>query len=773
VVYLFWCGEKRKGKKRKVETRGKVFAVAITVMLLIALTINVVAAGSPTKVRVTPEKQEVELNTSATPSKMELNTSGPMAFPVERVLNVMSYDDAVAENAYCWDIPGGGFAVRFTPPSYPAEIITAKICFWPAMPDVDHEEFAVYVYDDDGPGGEPYTCLGGPIYHTATDWGWCDVDLSGLGISIASGDFYIFYEQLTYYPDCEALCYDINLPLYGRSWDYAGSWTLVPHENYMIRCVVNETSIESSWTFMVYLDGDNNLESAGIDDFLEMSSVGSSSDVNIVVQFDRIPYYDSRYDNWVTCKRFHITSGMTPTPANAISDLGECNMGDPNTLKDFVTWAMTYFPADNYALILWNHGSGWKKWVPWDTEVGRGVCWDETNGGDYLTLQETGQAMTGKYVQLLGYDACFMHMVEVVYQVKANARISVGSEDSEPNDGWPYDTILADLNATPVMTPHTLGAVIVQRYIASYGSAGSATQSAVDNSDFSGLVTAVDNLAQALITEINAGNWTQVQQARSETELIYYPYYIDLYHFAQKIQTYVPGAASEAQAVMANLGIAVYAEANGSWAPNEHGLSIYYPLDEASYSASYSTTAFAIDTLWNEFLMKYYTPPPEITSYAPESPVNDLEGVTRTFSIAINQIVDVIWQINGSTVQTNASVTEATYTNTSAVNGTWNVSAIVTNANGTDMQTWTWTVTSPCFIATAAYGTPLHEDITVLRDFRDEYLMTNLAGRAFVKAYYTMSPPIAEGIRDKECLRTAVRTGFVKPAVYITRIFVG
>jgi hypothetical protein len=124
---------------------------------------------------------------------------------------------------------------------------------------------------------------------------------------------------------------------------------------------------------------------------------------------------------------------------------------------------------------------------------------------------------------------------------------------------------------------------------------------------------------------------------------------------------------------------------------------------------------------------------------------------------------------------TEQGVTEASYTNMSAAIGTWNVSAIVANANGTDTQTWIWTVEekpTPCFIATAAYGTPLHEDIDVLRDFRDEYLMTNPIGRTFVKVYYTTSPPIADVIREHEGLRTIVREGVVKPLVYISRWFV-
>ena len=79
---------------------------------------------------------------------------------------------------------------------------------------------------------------------------------------------------------------------------------------------------------------------------------------------------------------------------------------------------------------------------------------------------------------------------------------------------------------------------------------------------------------------------------------------------------------------------------------------------------------------------------------------------------------------------------------------------------------------SPCFIATAAYGTPLHEDIDVLRDFRDERLMTNPLGRTFVKIYYETSPPIADALREHEGLRTAVREGLIKPLVYISRVFV-
>lgn len=161
---------------------------------------------------------------------------------------------------------------------------------------------------------------------------------------------------------------------------------------------------------------------------------------------------------------------------------------------------------------------------------------------------------------------------------------------------------------------------------------------------------------------------------------------------------------------------------------------------------------------------------PNITSATPSTPVSDYEGGTRTYSIAVKQTVTVSWQINGTEAHTNESVTEASYTNTSAVVGTWNVSAIARNENGSDMQTWIWTVEVPssCHIATATYGTPLHEDINILRDFRDEVLMTNPVGTAFVSAYYRTSPPIADALRGNDRLRSATRLTLIAPLVSLS-----
>ncbi len=76
-----------------------------------------------------------------------------------------------------------------------------------------------------------------------------------------------------------------------------------------------------------------------------------------------------------------------------------------------------------------------------------------------------------------------------------------------------------------------------------------------------------------------------------------------------------------------------------------------------------------------------------------------------------------------------------------------------------------------CFIATAAYGTPFERNVELLREFRDKYLLTNIAGRRFVSLYYRLSPPVAHFITEHGYLRSAVRTALL-PAVGIAALFI-
>jgi len=76
-------------------------------------------------------------------------------------------------------------------------------------------------------------------------------------------------------------------------------------------------------------------------------------------------------------------------------------------------------------------------------------------------------------------------------------------------------------------------------------------------------------------------------------------------------------------------------------------------------------------------------------------------------------------------------------------------------------------VGSPCFVATAAYGTSTAEELDTLRAFRDEVLLQNSIGSSLVALYYDVSPPLADFISEHGVLRTFVRDFFVEPLVWL------
>jgi hypothetical protein len=370
------------------------------------------------------------------------------------------------------------------------------------------------------------------------------------------------------------------------------------------------------WTVMVYLDADNNLESAGIDDINEMEVVGSTADVNIVVQVDRIPYSvldsnnegyadDTSNGDWTNTRRYYITQDYDPYTINSqlISNLGELNMGHPSTLINFAKWAVTNYPAKKYLLVIWNHGGGFRS-----TGLAKDIAWDETSGGDKITMSELEYALSaisikmGKNIDIVGMDACFMAMTEVAYQIKDYADFLVASEESEPNDGWPYDTILAQLAANPTVSPTQLAYDIIIRYIYSYTVSDNVTLSKIHLSNMDTLASQLSDMALAIMNDTLTSPNNYISAALSSQ---YYGDwdFIDLYDFCNKIYAYSNNAQVRSMAV----GIKQTLTSSVGWAYNGYqvnksrGLSIYFPY--TAYDSYYNNTNFAQDTWWDEMLL--------------------------------------------------------------------------------------------------------------------------------------------------------------------------
>jgi hypothetical protein len=203
---------------------------------------------------------------------------------------------------------------------------------------------------------------------------------------------------------------------------------------------------QAKWTVMVYMSGDNNLEDYIVRDLeLELAALGSTPNVQVTALADRGPGYDKSRGDWQTTKLFHPTQGMVADAASAVADWGERNMGDPQTLRDFVTWSKTNYPADRYALYFWGHGWGWHpSWTMEDASH---------NGGDGLDPHEVAsvQGALG-FIDVVGYDACNMAQIEILELWNGYATAVTGSQEFVNMDGIEYDVVLSQLNANPAMT---------------------------------------------------------------------------------------------------------------------------------------------------------------------------------------------------------------------------------------------------------------------------------------------------------------------------------
>ena len=413
------------------------------------------------------------------------------------------------------------------------------------------------------------------------------------------------------------------------------------------------------WTVMVYLAGDNNLDSAGVADLQEMKTIGSTDQVSIVAQFDRSGAKR-------TTNRYLLRKGSA-LPEDLVTALGETNTGDPAVLRDFVAWAVTTHPAKHYMLVIWNHGSGWDDSNLYagdyfsgatppvirkgktivapagPTSVGpvrmgivraaikrarrslfqptvasmaasRAIAFDD-QAEDFLDNIELKRVLAEirrrckRKIDVLGFDACLMSMVEVAYQLRDSVGLTCGSEEEEPNEGWPYDAILKALTARPSMAPAELAKIIVNRYMASYQPRDRVTLAAVNLARIGALADAVNRLGRVLVPLVkDRGVRDAIIALRSQVQEYTAPYdqYCDLADLCDLLARRVkdPGLGQACAAARAVLNNAVIASgAKGAKVAHSHGISIYFP--KKTVSRQYATLDFAKRGGWAAFVDAY------------------------------------------------------------------------------------------------------------------------------------------------------------------------
>lgn len=362
----------------------------------------------------------------------------------------------------------------------------------------------------------------------------------------------------------------------------------------------------AKWTFLVFLNAANDLQRFGPLNVNQMEMVGSSQDVNIVVQWKQANCVTCGSPDWVGTRRYYITRDNNPTQVTSpvVQELGQnVDMGDWRELRNFIVWAQERYPAERYALVVWNHGAGWR--ITRDNKLGkipRSVSIDDHTRNEIQVWQLPQALNVNPQVDMLIFDASLMQMIEVAYEVRNATSIMVGSEESPPGEGYVYNAFLVDLVGNPGITPAQFGAKIVQRTFEQYGYNGDNTQSAVDLSKMETVKDRLNDFALRLLAR-GPSEPDLVRDARQNAESYAYPENKDLWDYADRIAngTGFADLRTAARGLQSAIESAVIANEAGRLNRNSHGLSVYVPTPTA-YLTSYANLAITRVTSWDEWL---------------------------------------------------------------------------------------------------------------------------------------------------------------------------
>lgn len=233
-----------------------------------------------------------------------------------------------------------------------------------------------------------------------------------------------------------------------------------------------------TWLIEWYLCG-TDLETrsgSATGDFQELLNVKLPANVKVLIQTGGASQWQNNFVSSGATERYlYDENGL-----QRLVSLDDADMGDVNTLADFLRYSKENFQADHRVLVFWDHGGGSVS----------GICFDERTK-NFLSLNDLRTAFTSVYepstdnppFEIIGFDACLMATYETVNALDGITRYVTASEEVEPGSGWNYTGWVGELAANPAMGGAKLGKIICDTYYSSCesnGRAKTATLSVID-----------------------------------------------------------------------------------------------------------------------------------------------------------------------------------------------------------------------------------------------------------------------------------------------------
>ena len=295
-----------------------------------------------------------------------------------------------------------------------------------------------------------------------------------------------------------------------------------------------------NWTILMYMCADNDLDLTAINQIIELEKEGSTQQVNVLVYVDFTSTTGTPGSGAFTYNITQAPQGTSIQSESLNTSLPtEPNMGDPSTLLEFIRFGQNYSEAENYLLVLWDHGTGYL-----------GVCMDETSGNDRLLPHEIALALENETIDpidVVAFDASFMGQLELAYEIQNGTDLLVFSENYIPQRGFPYSTILHSLNLIPNSSPLALCKEIVDRYVLAYSQGGEYATfypdgisdlclSVINTTNINNLVYWFNETIEWLLNPgVLTTNYSIISGARGTTQHFAIPRFIDLWDFSNQL----------------------------------------------------------------------------------------------------------------------------------------------------------------------------------------------------------------------------------------------
>lgn len=337
---------------------------------------------------------------------------------------------------------------------------------------------------------------------------------------------------------------------------------------------------DGSWAVYWYLCG-SDLETNGgfaTTDLSEMMEVQLPENVNVVIQTGGAAVWQNDQMDPEKLQRWLYNSeGL-----QLIEEQDTANMGDAQTLYEFLAFANENYPADKVVVTFWNHGGGSVS----------GAAFDELHGLDSLNLAEMYQAFDAVWpadaehpaLELVGFDTCLMATVDVASTFQNFAKYLVASEEVEPGNGWLYSGWLGALAENTDMDGAALGTAICDTYYQGCEAVGTQDQTTLSVTDLSRLeplLEAYESFGQEALAAAaeDPGFFAELGRAAARSENYGgntreqgYTNMVDLGHLARQTAWMLPSA----QRVCDALTDCVIYQVGGPYRAEATGLSCYY-----------------------------------------------------------------------------------------------------------------------------------------------------------------------------------------------------